>query len=65
MYIGRFLVVGKTKGGKVFGAYRVSSRSFPNREAKKMDDNTVAIIPKDLNEMFKKSLYYLQLYKGC
>ncbi|CAB3288459.1 IMP cyclohydrolase [Methanocaldococcus lauensis] len=53
MYIGRFLVVGKTKDGKLFAAYRVSSRSFPNRVAKKINDNTVAIIPKDLNEIFK------------
>ncbi|NPA62668.1 MAG: IMP cyclohydrolase [Methanococci archaeon] len=53
MYIGRFLVVGKTREGKVFGAYRVSSRSFPNREAKKLNENTIAILPKNLNEMFK------------
>ncbi|XRP96493.1 IMP cyclohydrolase [Methanocaldococcus sp. 16A] len=53
MYIGRFLVAGKTKDGKSFVAYRVSSRSFPNREARKINDNTVAIIPKDLNEIFK------------
>jgi IMP cyclohydrolase len=53
MYIGRFLVVGKTKEGKPFVCYRVSSRSFPNREAKIIDENTVAIIPKDPNEVFK------------
>ncbi|XRO74761.1 IMP cyclohydrolase [Methanocaldococcus sp. 28A] len=53
MYIGRFLVAGKTKDGKSFVAYRVSSRSFPNREARKINNNTVAIIPKDLNEIFK------------
>jgi IMP cyclohydrolase len=33
MYVGRFLVVAPT-----VGAYRVSSRSFPNREARPRDD---------------------------
>ncbi len=31
MYIGRFVILGKTAGGQWFLAYRVSSRSFPNR----------------------------------
>ncbi|ENN96054.1 IMP cyclohydrolase [Methanocaldococcus villosus KIN24-T80] len=52
MYIGRFLVAGKTKNGAPFIAYRVSSTSFPNRIAK-INGNTVAIIPKDLNDIFK------------
>lgn len=52
MYIGRFLVVGKTSEGKPFVSYRVSSRSFPNREAKILNENIVSIIPKDLNEIF-------------
>ncbi|WP_421077604.1 IMP cyclohydrolase [Methanothermococcus sp. Ax23] len=51
MYIGRFLVVGKTENGKPFVSYRVSSRSFPNRKAV-LKDNTVSIIPNDLNEIF-------------
>jgi IMP cyclohydrolase len=53
MYIGRFLVLGKTLNGKPFVTYRVSSRSFPNRIAKIMNDETVAILPKNLEEMFK------------
>jgi IMP cyclohydrolase len=39
MYLGRFLVAGPT-----VGAYRVSSRSFPNREAVRRDD-TVTVRP--------------------
>jgi len=39
MYVGRFVVVGST-----VGAYRVSSRSFPNRQAVRRDD-TVTIEP--------------------
>ncbi|NLV73610.1 MAG: IMP cyclohydrolase [Chloroflexi bacterium] len=31
MYIGRFVVAGRTAGGHSFIGYRVSSRSFPNR----------------------------------
>ncbi|WP_435065240.1 IMP cyclohydrolase [Halobaculum sp. EA56] len=40
MYIGRFVVVGP----KV-GAYRVSSRSFPNRKATRRDDDTLTVVP--------------------
>jgi len=39
MYVGRFLVVGPT-----VGAYRVSSRSFPNRQATRRD-GTVTVGP--------------------
>ncbi|SDJ90548.1 IMP cyclohydrolase [Halovenus aranensis] len=39
MYVGRFVVVGPT-----VGAYRVSSRSFPNRAATKRDD-TITVGP--------------------
>ena len=45
MYVGRIVAIGKTKSGKVTALYRVSSRSFPNREAKVLE-NTVAILPK-------------------
>ncbi|WP_048057959.1 IMP cyclohydrolase [Methanothermococcus okinawensis] len=51
MYIGRFLVVGKTENGKPFVLYRVSSRSFPNRKAV-LKNNIVSIIPDNLNEIF-------------
>lgn len=43
MYLGRILAVGSTDQGK-FVAYRVSSRSFPNRTAKSFEDR-VAIVP--------------------
>lgn len=45
MYLGRILSVGSTYEGK-FAAYRVSSRSFPNRMTKGYDDR-VAIVPKE------------------
>ncbi len=45
MYLGRILAVGSTDEGK-FAAYRVSSRSFPNRMTKGYDDR-VAIVPKE------------------
>ncbi|MFC7135782.1 IMP cyclohydrolase [Halobaculum litoreum] len=40
MYIGRFVVVGP----KV-GAYRVSSRSFPNRQVTRRGDDTLTVVP--------------------
>jgi IMP cyclohydrolase len=48
MYLGRILAVGSTESGK-FVAYRVSSRSFPNRIAKTFDDR-VSIVPTEGNE---------------
>jgi IMP cyclohydrolase len=45
MYLGRILAVGSTDVGK-FAAYRVSSRSFPNRTTKSYDER-VAIVPKE------------------
>jgi IMP cyclohydrolase len=46
MYLGRILSVGMNSEGKPFIAYRVSSRSFPNRMAKDFDDKA-SIIPKE------------------
>ncbi len=40
MYVGRFLLAGPS-----VGAYRVSSRSFPNREVVRRDDETLAVLP--------------------
>jgi IMP cyclohydrolase len=48
LYLGRILAVG-TSFDRPFVAYRVSSRSFPNRIAKKFD-NKAAIIPKKGHE---------------
>jgi IMP cyclohydrolase len=45
MYIGRIVSVALTKDGRLCGAYRVSSRSFPNRTAVVKPDK-VSIIPK-------------------
>lgn len=52
MYLGRILAVGSTDEGK-FAAYRVSSRSFPNRITKGYDER-VAIVPK---EGFEKDVF--------
>ncbi len=48
VYLGRILAVGSTESGK-FVAYRVSSRSFPNRIAKSFVDR-VSIVPTEGNE---------------
>ena len=45
MYLGRILAVGSTEKGN-FVAYRVSSRSFPNRMVKTFEDRA-AIVPKE------------------
>ena len=48
MYLGRILALGSTEAGN-FVAYRVSSRSFPNRMAKTFEDRA-SIIPKEGHE---------------
>jgi len=48
VYLGRILAVGSTESGS-FVAYRVSSRSFPNRIAKTFYDR-VSIVPTEGNE---------------
>ncbi len=50
MYIGRFIVVGKTEHGHPFVVYRVSSRSYPNRTARVINNHTVSIIPTNPKE---------------
>jgi IMP cyclohydrolase len=42
MYVGRLLVAGPG-----IGAYRVSSRSFPNRKVIRRDDATLTVVPTD------------------
>jgi IMP cyclohydrolase len=42
MYVGRLLIAGPS-----VGAYRVSSRSFPNREILRRDDETLTVAPTD------------------
>lgn len=43
MYIGRFVILGKTNGGNWYLGYRVSSRSFPNRTIRTEEDHAVVI----------------------
>lgn len=45
MYVGRIVAVGRNRAGQAAAMYRVSSRSFPNRQAVVMNQR-VAIIPK-------------------
>jgi len=43
MYIGRFVILGKTAEGGWFVGYRVSSRSFPNRRIAAQKDRAVVL----------------------
>lgn len=52
MYVGRFVCIGKTNG-RLWAGYRVSSRSFPNRYAVKVNEGTIAIMPKDMKDLEK------------
>lgn len=45
MYIGRIVAVGMTPNGKSAAMYRVSSRSFPNRETV-INDRSIAVRPR-------------------
>ena len=53
MYVGRIVAVGKNKYGKLTTMYRVSSRSFPNRQSKHIG-GAIAIVPK---EGFEQDIY--------
>jgi IMP cyclohydrolase len=53
MYLGRILAVGLTNENNPFLAYRVSSRSFPNRRTIVSKEN-VSIVPK---EGYEKDIY--------
>lgn len=45
MYVGRIVAVGMNKGGNAVGMYRISSRSFPNRETRLVGDK-VSVMPR-------------------
>ncbi|OGV31272.1 MAG: IMP cyclohydrolase [Lentisphaerae bacterium GWF2_45_14] len=45
MYIGRIVAIGMTSTGQTAAMYRVSSRSFPNREAR-LSEKSVSIMPR-------------------
>lgn len=49
MYVGRIVAVGKTPKGRNTAFYRVSSRSFPNRQAIETNRG-LAIVPKEGHE---------------
>jgi IMP cyclohydrolase len=49
MYIGRIVAVARTTEGSLCGAYRVSSRSFPNRTAV-VGEGKVSVVPKPGHE---------------
>ncbi len=51
MYAGRIIAIGKTD--KPFLAYRVSSRSFPNRIIKLVSEKKTAVIPLDSADLEK------------
>ena len=53
MYTGRILSAGMNCDGKPFVAYRVSSRSFPNRKCMKFDDKS-SVVP---IEGYEKDIY--------
>ncbi len=51
MYVGRIVAAGMNQSGEVVGMYRVSSRSFPNREARlNLETQTVSIMPRPGHE---------------
>jgi len=43
MYIGRFVLAGRTPSGRAFLGYRVSSRSFPNRRIVLTPDTAIVL----------------------
>lgn len=57
MYIGRIVSVGKTKNGELSVMYRVSSRSFPNREIVKLDHSFTVVPKKGHHEDIYKNPY--------
>ena len=57
MYLGRIVAVGRTRAGQNTVMYRVSSRSFPNREAVQINDR-VSILPRaGFEDDLKKNPY--------
>lgn len=49
MYVGRSLIAGLTLNGEPFGAYRVSSRSFPNRKTVETEAG-LSVVPEEGHE---------------
>lgn len=49
MYVGRIVAIGRTQSGSNAAAYRVSSRSFPNRQVVELDGK-LAVVPRPGHE---------------
>jgi IMP cyclohydrolase len=49
IYLGRIVAVGRTPGGRNAAAYRVSSRSFPNRQVAQQGEH-LAVVPREGHE---------------
>jgi len=47
MYVGRFVVAGRTQAGMPYLAYRVSSRSFPSRRIVAREDRAMVVPTED------------------
>ncbi|MEG2076944.1 MAG: IMP cyclohydrolase, partial [Victivallaceae bacterium] len=57
MYLGRIVAIAMNKQGKVSALYRVSSRSFPNRETVRQGD-IVSVMPRaGFEDDLKKNPY--------
>jgi len=57
MYVGRIVSIGMNKKGQLSAMYRVSSRSFPNRETRLIGNN-ISVMPKPgFEDDLKKSPY--------
>ncbi|MHB0856957.1 MAG: IMP cyclohydrolase [Anaerolineae bacterium] len=67
MYIGRFVVVGRTLQGDSFLGYRVSSRSFPNRYILTRPDRAVVLPTADAPRSDNPYISYncLRTYAGA
>jgi IMP cyclohydrolase len=53
MYVGRIVAIGNTPDNKLAAMYRVSARSFPNRQSIQMGE-TIAVVPR---EGFEKDIF--------
>ena len=62
MYLGRIVAIGMTPQGKAAAMYRVSSRSFPNREAV-LVNNQISILPRAGFESDLRKIPYIS-YNG-
>ena len=46
MYVGRIVAIGKTGEDRLAAMYRVSARSYPNRQIRKIGQ-AIAVVPKE------------------